>query len=169
MITVWWFTGTLFLRLEFPGNYISKCLCNNVPRRCSSHKSKSARSFFGRTYRLLTFKALRRKSHHHVLASPSQLNNIQSLPYLATTSLPRKVRNGKNIEKYQHLLFLMWASFVPNPGISGLTVLTWTCIFSATTSWFGMRVSKSCRACSAICGRIRTLSQWTMLWTSHCL
>lgn len=43
---------------------------------------------------------LRRKSSHRVLGSSNQLNNIKPYLFLATTSLPRKVKNGKNIEKY---------------------------------------------------------------------
>ena len=86
---------------EFPGNYISKCHCSNVRRRCGSHKSESEASLEGRDL------TLRRKLPHLVLDSQNQSNNMQSYPSLATTSLPRKVRNGKNIEKYQHLLFPM--------------------------------------------------------------
>ena len=46
-------------------------------------------------------------------------------------------------------------------------IQTWFPFFSGTTNLFGRRRPQSCRTFSTICGRIKTLFQWTIVMTSH--
>ena len=106
--------------LKFLGFYISKCQYSDVRRRCGSHKSEFLGVF---VYRHDS--TLRRKSPHRVLGSLNHLNNMKFYPPLAATSLFRNMRNGKNIEKYQHLHFLMWASLLKILANSEISRSTW--------------------------------------------
>ena len=157
-------------QVTIPGNYISKCHDNNAGGWRGSHKGESEAYLEGRDYTLC------RKSSHRVLDSLNHSKLIESYPFLATTLLFRKVRNGKNIEKYQRLLFLMWAS-VPFRSISGLTWYVSSAQQQASLGWkcqnhagpvqrfmgeSGRYLSEPC------CGHHITRRLLDLTWSSYC-